>query len=265
MFAFGRIKSLPNPGKTLIDDRGIKNMAAERVVEALKTQVMILRNLLYNRLYASPKTEKEVVDNFHKLYYYSYTFGKTWGKTSWLGVPAAKCPLDAWIYQEIIFETKPDVIIECGTANGGSALYLASVCEMLGNGRVITIDIEDIKGRPKHDRITYILGSSVASETVEKIRKMIPPGAKVMVILDSDHHKEHVLNELRLYAPLVSKGCYLVVEDTNIGDPVLQDFGPGPRQAIEEFMRGNTGFEADRSREKFYMTFNPGGYLKKVK
>ncbi|MFH1821914.1 MAG: CmcI family methyltransferase, partial [Methanobacteriota archaeon] len=149
-------------------------MVVGRLVAALKTEVMILRNLLHNKLYASPKTEKGVVDNFHKLYYYSYFFGKTLGNTFWLGVPTLKCPLDAWIYQEIVFETKPDIIVECGTANGGSALYLASLCDIIGKGRVITIDIEDGEGRPKHDRITYILGSSVASETVEKIKKLVP-------------------------------------------------------------------------------------------
>lgn len=172
--------------------------------------------------------------------------------------------MDLWIYQEIIFEVKPNIIIECGTAKGGSALFLVFVCDLVDNGRVITIDIEDRRERPRHSRIKYLLGSSVLEEIVGQVRKLISDKDKVMVILDSDHHKEHVLNELRIYSKLVTKGSYIIVEDTNInGHPVAHDFGPGPMEAVEEFLKENTNFVIDKSREKFYLTFNPRGYLKK--
>jgi cephalosporin hydroxylase len=179
-------------------------------------------------------------------------FGGTWADTYWLGVPVLKCPLDLWIYQEIIFEVKPDVIIECGTFRGGSALFLAHMCDLVNNGRIISIDIEYREDRPKHERITYLIGSSTSEEIVRKVKSLIRDRDKVMVILDSDHHKEHVLKELKIYSKFVTKGSYLIVEDTNInGHPVVPDFGPGPLEAVEEFLKENKNFVADRTKEKF--------------
>lgn len=226
----------------------------------------ILRNLIYHRVYIAPKLEKSIVDQFHKLYYDSHIFGKTWGNTFWMGIPIRKCPFDLWIYQEIIFKLKPDIIIECGTLYGGSVLFLASMCDLVDNGKVITIDIEDKEGRPKHKRIKYLLGSSTSEKIVKQVRKLISDKDKIMVILDSDHHKEHVLNELRIYSEFVTKGSYIIVEDTNINDhPVLPTFGPGPMEAVGEFLKENKEFIVDRSKEKFYLTFNPKGYLRKIK
>ena len=201
---------------------------------------------------------------FHKLFHKRGE--ETYQKTYWLGAHAQKCPLDMWIYQEILFETRPDVLIEAGTFKGGSAYYFASIFDLLKHGRVITIDIEEFPGRPVHDRITYLLGSSTSDQILAQVRSLIRPGETVMVSLDSDHHKNHVLNELRLYHSLVTPGNYLVVEDTHFnGHPILPKFGPGPTEAVEEFLRGNPDFQVDRSREKFGLTFNPGGYLKRMR
>ena len=231
----------------------------------LKNRVKTLRSLIYHRAYNCPESEKNIVDQFHKLYYNSYNWGGTWNNTFWLGVLTGKCPLDLWIYQEIIFELKPDIIIECGTASGGSALFLSSMCDLVNNGRVITIDIQDVKGRPQHKRIKYLLGSSTSEKIIERVKKLIGDKDKIMVILDSDHRKEHVLNELKIYNKFVTKGHYLIVEDTNInGHPVFLEFGPGPMEAVEEFLRKNKNFIVDKSKEKLYMTFNPRGYLRKV-
>lgn len=203
-----------------------------------------------------------VVNDFHRLYYESRS--RTWSQTFWLGHRAEKCPLDLWIYQEIIGETKPDIIVETGTAAGGSALYLASVCDLLGNGCVVSIDIAEREGRPLDERIRYLIGSSTDQDVLEHVRALVPPGASVMAILDSDHTKAHVLDELRAYGRLVTPGNYLVVEDTNVnGHPVRTDFGPGPFEAVEEFLGETDAFELDRSREKFFMTFNPRGYLRR--
>lgn len=145
-------------------------------------------------------------------------------------------------------------------------MFLASMCDLVNNGKVITIDIADIKGRPEHKRIEYLHGSSTSEEIAEQVRKLITPKDKVMVILDSDHHKDHVLDELKIYGELVTKGSYLIVEDTVLnGHPVRPDFGPGPMEAVEEFIKENKAFVADRDKEKFYLTFNPKGYLRKVK
>jgi cephalosporin hydroxylase len=204
---------------------------------------------------------RSIADQFHRQYYES----GIWRNTFWLGVAARKCPLDLWIYQEILFETRPEVIIESGTESGGSALFLASVCDLIGEGKVITIDLQDNPLRPKHPRITYVSGSSVAPETVDLVKKEIESKTRVMIILDSDHGKDHVLKELRAYADLVSPGSYLIVEDTNVNNhPVAEDFGSGPMEAVEEFLTTRDDFNIDREREKFFLTFNPKGYLRRV-
>jgi cephalosporin hydroxylase len=206
--------------------------------------------------------ERRVVRPFHRLFYNSGN--RTWSDTHWLGVPAQKCAFDLWVYQELLHELRPAVIVECGTANGGSALFLASICDLLEHGEVITVDIADEPGRPSHERITYLSGSSTEPEMVDRVKQLVASRAPVIVILDSDHSRDHVLNELRLYAPLVSSGSYLIVEDSNInGHPVVPDFGPGPAEAVTEFLSETDEFEIDRSREKFFLTFNPSGYLRK--
>lgn len=203
---------------------------------------------------------------FHFLY---YGLGKrTWMSTYWMGTPLLKCPLDLWIYQEIMYEIKPDVVIETGTHQGGSARFLAYLLDVIGNGKIVTVDIKAPETTPPHhDRIQYILGSSIAEETIQKVKNQINPGEKVMVILDSNHHRDHVLEELKIYGELVSPGSYMIVEDSNVGGhPVYKKYGPGPMEAIQSFMKSPKGtkFMIDRSKEKFYMTFNPSGYLKKV-
>jgi len=224
---------------------------------------MLLRGI-YHRIYIAPNLEKDTIDQFHKLYYDSHIFGKTYASTFWLGVQALKCPLDLWIYQEIIFEITPDVIIECGTAYGGGTLFLASMCDLVNNGTVVTIDIKNRESRPQHKRIKYLLGSSTSEEIAGQVGELISSKDKVMVILDSDHRKEHVLKELRIYGKFVTKGSYIIVEDTNVnGHPVRPSFGPGPMEGVEEFLKENKNFVIDKEREKFLMTFNPRGYLKK--
>ncbi|MCW4009513.1 MAG: cephalosporin hydroxylase family protein [Candidatus Bathyarchaeota archaeon] len=202
-----------------------------------------------------------MVNEFNKIYYDS----KVWTRTYWFGVPILKCPTDLWVYQEILFEQKPDLIIECGTANGGSALFFASLFDLIGNGEIVTIDIEDKRDRPQHKRIKYLLGSTTSECILSEVTALAKNKKKILVILDSDHSKEHVLNELRLYNSFVTKGSYLVVEDTNInGHPVCLDFGAGPMEAVDEFLKEHRDFIVDTSKEKFFVTFNPSGYLKKI-
>lgn len=213
----------------------------------------------------SSEDQSRIVEDFHRLYYDEAERGGTWKNTWWRGVATHKCPLDLWVYQEIIHELRPDAIVETGTYQGGSALYLAAVCDFVGNGRVISIDIDHQPGLPEHERITYLLGSSTSAEIVERVRTEVERGS-VMVVLDSDHSAEHVGNELRAYAPLVTVGSYLIVEDTNVnGNPILPGWGPGPREAVDSFLKENDGYVVDESREKFFMTFNPGGYLRRVR
>jgi len=217
----------------------------------------------------SERAVDDVVRDFHRLYYSNAH--RTWANTFWLGTPVLKTPLDLWIYQEMIHELKPELIVECGTASGGSARFLASICDLVGCGRIITVDVathapgyEDVP-RPVHPRISYLLGSSTAASTADVVRDAARGLSRVMVILDSDHRCAHVLEEMRIYGDVVTRGSYLIVEDGNInGHPVLPGFGPGPTEALTQFLAARSDFAVDASREKFYLTFNPRGYLKKL-
>jgi cephalosporin hydroxylase len=154
--------------------------------------------------------------------------------------------------------------VETGTAHGGSALYLATLCETVGTGEVVSVDIGPWPDRPAHPRLTYLTASSTDPAVVARVAERATGAGTVLVVLDSDHRRDHVLAELRAYAPLVTPGSYLVVEDTNInGHPVYEAFGPGPMEAVQDFLKERDDFEADRSREKFLLTFNPGGWLRR--
>ncbi|MDF5734215.1 MULTISPECIES: CmcI family methyltransferase [unclassified Nostoc] len=213
----------------------------------------------------SQVTEKDIIQWFHQLYYNAaQQRGLTWQKTYWMGIPVYKCPLDLWIYQEIIFKIKPEIIIETGTLYGGSALFLAQMCDIIRNGEIVSIDIQERPNRPQHPRISYWLGSSTSDAMIEQVRRKTANKSSVVVILDSDHRAEHVLQELYLYSPFVTPGSYLIVEDTNInGHPVYSEYGPGPMEAVQAFMQEDSSFDIDQECEKLYLTFNPSGYLKK--
>ncbi|HMS55042.1 MAG TPA: CmcI family methyltransferase [Fimbriimonadaceae bacterium] len=202
------------------------------------------------------------VNLFHKLVYF-HKRDQTWMNTRWLGAKVQKIPFDLWVEQEIIFETKPDLIIETGTYDGGSTLFYAHLFDIMGNGEVVSIDIAAQQGLPQHPRITYISASSVDADVVSELRKRAAD-KRVMVILDSDHSRDHVMKELEVLAPLTSPGCYLIVEDTNVnGHPVLWEHGPGPMEAVRAWEKNAPPFERDPSREKFMVTFNPRGYWKR--
>lgn len=136
------------------------------------------------------------------------------------------------------------------------------MCELTGRGKVVSVDIEKLAGRPEHRRITYIHGSSVSAEVITQVRQRVEVDDKVMVVLDSDHTKKHVMQELEIYKEFVSQGSYMIVEDSNInGHPVLENFGSGPMEALDEFLIYNKEFVIDESKEKFYLTFSPRGFL----
>jgi cephalosporin hydroxylase len=248
------------------------------MIGRLKAEFRALRYSLYYRLAFSLKMERDIVDAFHKLYYDAAVKGKTWDAVDWFGARVNKCPFDLWNYQEILYRLKPDLIIETGTYFGGSAYYFATLCDLMGKGRVISIDIEDAETtlshdqrrpervRPAHPRIEYWKGSSTSAAILDRLKTVVAQSPVVFVNLDSDHRKAHVLEELRLYGPLVTPGSYLVVEDTNInGHPVYPEFGPGPWEAVDEFLRGHSEFRVDESiNNKHFLSLHPRGYLQKI-
>ena len=162
-------------------------------------------------------------------------------------------------------ETRPELVVETGTYRGGSAFFLASICDLLGTGEVVSIDVEQVRDDyPAHPRITYLGGRSSTDPDVVADVRARAEGKPTLVILDSDHSQSHVEAELAVYADLVRVGGYLIVEDSNIGQ-IRKDLLPGPLEAIETFLTGTDAFEIDRSREKFLITFNPSGYLRRVR
>jgi len=208
--------------------------------------------------------DERVVRRFHKLYYNRWPQGADTISISWFGYLLLKCPLDLWMYQELIVRRRPDYVIETGTLAGGSALYFAMLFDQLEHGHVITIDIENRPDRPEHPRITYLTGSSVDEEITAKVREEVGDG-RAMVVLDSDHRAEHVYEELVAYNSFVKSGDYLIVEDTNINNhPVVPDFGPGPMEAVDRFLSQNKNFIIDERCERFLMTLQPRGYLRRL-
>jgi cephalosporin hydroxylase len=199
---------------------------------------------------------------------------------SWLGLPIIQMPPDVIAVQEIIWDLRPQVIIETGVARGGSLIFYASILQIIGEGKVVGIDIDirphnraAIEEHPLAHRIELIQGSSVDRDLVRDVKSRIPAGARVMVILDSNHTHEHVLEELNLYAPLVSKGQFLIVADTVVEQIPAQShrprpWGPGnnPATALDAFLADNLQFARDAFvNAKLLISSSPGGYLRRVR
>jgi cephalosporin hydroxylase len=183
--------------------------------------------------------------------------------TTWLGVPIWQNVLDLWTIQETIAEIKPALLIETGTNRGGSALFYAHLMDLLGGGRVVTIDVERLH-QLEHPRIEFLQGSSTDPAIVQRVRAAVEAvDGPVMVILDADHSREHVKRELELYAPFVTAGSVLLSQDGVIDQLMMfADSRPGPLPANREFLARHPEFEHDRERnERFIVTHHPCGWL----
>jgi cephalosporin hydroxylase len=209
----------------------------------------------------------QLIDDFHKLYYDEEHRSPIINNTRWHGIVIQKCPLDLFSYSEIMYEVKPKLIVETGTLHGGSALWFAHMMDLLhGNTvwQVLSVDIKQELYLPRHPHIAYLKGSSIDPTMIELIGKFADKLQPVMVILDSDHRAEHVYKELDIYSKFVTPGSYLIVEDTDAnGHPILPRHGPGPWEAVHDWLPNHPEFEIDKSREKFLMTCNPDGYLRR--
>ena len=205
---------------------------------------------------------------------YSYNF-------SWMGRPIIQYPQDMIAMQEIIWDIKPDLIIETGIAHGGSLIYYASLLELVGAGEVLGIDIDirehnrkEIEKHQMFKRIKMISGSSINKDTIEKVKAHAEGKKKILVILDSNHTHDHVLKELELYSPFVSLSSYIVVFDTIVEDLPEGYFsqqrpwgiGNNPKTAVSEFLQKNNQFIIDESIDnKLLISVGPSGYLKRIK
>ena len=217
-------------------------------------------------------------DLIYNLDQYDYSY--LW---TWMGIPIIQLPADIMTTQEVIWKTKPDIIIETGVARGGSVLFMASILEMMGNGQVIGVDIdirkhnrESIESHPMSKRVTLIEGGSVDESILKQVRANIPDGARVMVVLDSDHSRDHVLEECRAYGPMVTKDCYMVVADTLVGHLDEKEApqnrsqvwfkGNDPLTALQDYMLESDRFEIDLEiNGKLVLSSSPGGYAHCIK
>ena len=190
---------------------------------------------------------------------------QNFGTVKWLGQPIWQNILDLWTIQETISEIQPELLIECGTNRGGSALFYAHLFDLIGKGRVVTIDVESMH-QLSHPRIRFLIGSSIAEPIFAHVREEVSKSSgPVLVILDSNHAAEHVFRELELYGPLVTRGSYVLVQDgiMDVMD-MLRGPGPGPLAAIKAFLPQHPEFEVDTERcERFLISHHPLGWLRK--
>jgi cephalosporin hydroxylase len=188
-------------------------------------------------------------------------------QVTWMGTPIWKNPLDAWIYQEIIYEVQPDVIVEIGSRYGGGTKYLANLLDMLGKGMVISIDIDRSVYNFDHERVKVLTGNSSAPKIISEVAGMCR-GKTVLVIQDGDHRKKQALEDLENYSRFISVNSYFIMED-GIVDLFHHDDGlgfqdAGPLAAVEEFLSRNSHFAIDPTRERYILTYNPKGFLKRI-
>lgn len=206
----------------------------------------------------NPPTWRKILDKNFATDYYEYMLDGH-RMPYWRGTKVVKYPNDLILYQEKIFENRPDFIVETGTYKGGSSLFMADVCELIGHGHVITIDLKD-HNPPKHKRITHLIGRSTDKDTLAKVRDLVGDKS-VMVVLDSNHHRSHVKRELVKYGEIVTKGQFMIVEDTNYAKIGRKN---GPKEAVDWYMKRTRKFKVEHPEEKYFLSLCPGGWLKRL-
>ena len=188
-----------------------------------------------------------------------------WNRTTWLGQRIRSAPADLLAYQEVLARVQPEWVIETGTADGGRTLFLASICELIGNGQVLSIDEAVVEDRPRHPRIRYMKAFAHSRPGLERVQAIVGDAAPVVVVLGSCTDSFKTSAQFERLAPLVPVGSYVIVTDTIVnGRPVWPAFGPGPAEAVKRILAMHGNFVADPLLEKYSSTFNPGGFLKRI-
>ncbi|MBU0536632.1 MAG: cephalosporin hydroxylase family protein [Nanoarchaeota archaeon] len=219
---------------------------------------------------------KEGLETMSMLWSKVFVHNKFTHEVTWMGIPIIQFPGDIVMMQELVWKIKPDVIVECGIAHGGSLIFYASLLELIGNGKVVGIDIDirkhnrkAIESHPMFKRVEMIEGSSIDEDIVAQVKEKIGDAKTVLVILDSNHSKDHVAKEIQLYKGMVTPGSYLVVTDgaqkfmSDIPDGKPEWTKDNPWDALNEFMQDNDEFDIDPFYNRLKITSNPDGFLKK--
>jgi cephalosporin hydroxylase len=254
------------PGKTLhyvgtMFPRAMKTRARRMTGEAF------VKGAIMRGPDGQPETPRPIPDDLRNGFIEAFWNSLAWRNSKWLGRQITTPPTDLMIYQEVIERVRPDWIIETGALNGGRALFLASVCELLGHGRVISIDVNLREDVATHPRITYIEGRAQEDATVARVRAIVGESPRGLVILGSRPGSSMRIGlEFEAYRQFVAVGSYAIVEHTMVnGHPVWPGFGPGPMEASKQILVRHADFAVDTALEKYGLTFNPAGFLKRLR
>jgi cephalosporin hydroxylase len=225
-----------------------------------------LPNLFADTATGPPTTRQPIPRDLSTAFVESYWTSGAWNEASWLGHHVDKAPADLFAYQELIAAIRPDWIVETVTGDGGRARYLASICDLIGHGQVVSVDEAEHPDRPDHPRITYVVGPGEDQATADAVREIVGDEPNALVILGSRGRSGKTFADFKMYESLVPVGSYVVFEDTVVnGHPVWAGHGPGPFEAVKGVLGTRDDFAADRSFDRHVPSFNPGGYLKRIR
>ncbi len=187
-----------------------------------------------------------------------------WTSTTWLEQPLRTAPTDLLAYQELISRVRPDVVIETGGTDPGRTLYLASICDVIGHGKVVSVAPAGTAPAPEHPRITRVEGEPHGADAAAAVAALVGEGS-ALVLLGSRSDRFKTSEEFERYSPFVPVGSYVVVADTVVnGHPVWPGFGPGPAEAVKQILARNGSFAVDPALVKYALSWNPSGYLRRV-
>jgi cephalosporin hydroxylase/glycosyltransferase involved in cell wall biosynthesis len=211
-----------------------------------------------------PEHAEPITEDLKTAFVDAFYRSLAWREWRWLGKQVRRCPTDMIVYQELVAETRPDWIIETATGGGGRALFLASICDLIGHGQVLSIDDRAAPKLPEHARVTFLREDPFSPDTIEHVRQIVGGEGNGMLVLGL-HSRRRILQAFDAYSPYVAVGSYAVVEDTIVnGNPVWANFGPGPSEAVRTILQTHDNFAANPAMEKLALTFNPGGFLKRI-
>jgi cephalosporin hydroxylase len=213
----------------------------------------------------APASPVPVADDLRDAFTAAYYRSRAWDQTRWLGRPVHNAATDLVTYQEILAEVRPDWVIHTGAPDGGRAYFLATICDLIGRGEVISISHHPREGRPPHPRLRYVAALPHDPAAREQVDAIVGSAPHAVVILGSRTKRDRTRREFESFAPLVPVGSYLIVEHTVLnGFPVDASFGPGPHEAVRRLMNVHGEFLADSTRERHALTFNQGGFLRRI-
>jgi cephalosporin hydroxylase len=213
-----------------------------------------------------PTGPSPIPQDFRTDFIDAFWHSLAWRETTWLGKPVYKAPTDLFVYQELLARVRPDWVIETGTVGGGRALFLASICDLLDHGQVVSVDARLPENGPRHPRLSYVEGMPHETETVRKVIEIVGDQPNAMVILGSCGSHMRMIEEFEAYQRMVPAGSYVVMEETIVnGHPVWPGFGGGPMEAVKRILAAHGDFAVDPKMEKYALTFNPLGFLKRTR